>query len=136
MKKVLPFICRIERQVYPVHMRQMQHIRDTADLADYCECRLDQLLTLSGEDWYLIAAERGDEVEIVDFASLKGCTDIFKILVRVVPRWRGRRIVLDARASTSYRLVLALVKRYKIQVVEDEMWHWGDEEMHHLVLQL
>jgi len=134
MRRVLSVLRHVERAAYPPHMRQMQYVRGVRDLAEYCECRPDQVFVLTGRDWYLLAAEREDEVEIVDFASAGGCREVFRVLATVVKRWRGRTIILDARHCTSYPLVMALTGRYGLRVVQDEVWHWGDESMHSLVL--
>lgn len=134
MRDTLARIRRIEKAAYPPHMWQLQWVFRIKDLAEYCECRPDQVFVLTGQDWYLLAAEREDEVEVVDFASIGGCRDILRVLATVVPRWRGRRVVMDARESTSYRLVMLLVRRYRLDVIEDELWFWGDEPMHSLVL--
>lgn len=136
VRKLIAHLRQIERAAYPPHMRQMQAVRSIEDLAEYCECRPDQVFVLSGEGWYFIAAEREGEVEVVDFASAGGCRDLFRVLAAVLARWRGRKVAMDCRARTSYPLVLALVRRYQAVVLEDTSWYWGDDEMRRLVVLL
>lgn len=126
---------KIERLAYPAHMWQMQDVYSIKDLAEYCECSVSQVFCIIGEDYYLIAANKKRYIEIVDLASIGGIGgDVFRIMNKVSRVSKGKKIILDARETTSYPLVKLFARRYLLQIVEDKEWMWGDEVMHSMVL--
>lgn len=136
MKKVLPILKKIERMAYPEFMWSINDCRNIRDLADYCECHPNELFILCGEDWYLLAAEREDEVEVVDLASINGMGfEIIKVIKTCLNRWQGKTVTMDCRASTSYPILLKIVQRYGYDYT-DEVWYWEDEEMHAITVRL
>jgi len=131
------FIKNIEARVYPEHMQMMQCLDDIYDLADYCECEVDELFVLTGDNWYLIAAEHEDFVEIVDLCADGNIgMEIIKLIAVLRKRWAGKRVTMDARESTSYPIIRALIRRFNYRVIRDEIWSWDDEVMHDIELQM
>lgn len=131
MKTALSFLKRVEACAYPPHMRMMQDYNTLSDLAEYCECKKREVFVICGEDYYLIAAEKGNEIEVVDMASLNGMGKVIFGLVRTCrERWAGKSIKMDLRESTSYPLLLSLSRRYGIKMTEEGTWEWEDEIMH------
>lgn len=121
----------IEAAVYPHWMQQLQWVETLAELAEYCECQPSQVRLITGNGWYLLAAERKRSVEVVDLCALPhtgplGMREVFSSLAL---EWSGKTVEMDCRKSTSYPLVMRLVESYGIQVLEDEPWDWGGEEM-------
>lgn len=136
MDKVLSKLKKIERAAYPKFMQLINGCRNIEELADYCECSPQELFILCGEDWYLLAAEREDEVEVVDLASVGGMgLEIIKVIKTSIKRWKGKTVKMDCRASTSYPILLRIVQRYGLSYT-DEVWFWEWEEMHSITVQL
>lgn len=124
-------IVRIESKVYPEHMQYMQGIKTKTDLEDYCED--DQVSVLLGVDWYLIMSEE----EVVDLATTSALSlkEILSISACLKEHFGiGVKFSLDARESTSYKIISFYEKRGKITVYEDMVWSWGGEIMHEMVL--
>jgi len=150
----------IERQAYPEFMQGLQEpdlqtwfgrtkaaikykVRDIKEaLADYCDIDEEDLDNVAvhiflgnKKNWYLIAIEDEDEVEVADFACLNTVgRDIFTIMPSLLNLWSGKEITMDARESTSYRLLSRVCSRYGYEIIEDEEWCWGDETMHEITL--
>lgn len=120
---------RIEHEAYEgTGYMQMQWCETWADIAGYCECSLEHLRIAFIDDGYVIAACHEDYMEIVDLASSGRNMNLFAV-------WEflkeiGKPMTLDARESTSYRLIKALERRGEISIVEDAPHQWGGETFH------
>lgn len=124
-------IMKIEYLVYPPHMRQMQGIQNMDDLHDYCESDNVEVI-LFGEYGYALLAEE----EVVDLASTKPLSlpDMMKLMSAMKKFYGNKKFSVDAREGTSYRLLLACLKRGKIKFHSDEVWDWEGETMHSMVI--
>ena len=124
----------IERAAYPPHMRQMQDCRSWKDLAEYCEVSLDKVTVVLEKDYYLILAENGSEVEIVDLASKNGISPgtLMGLFRKILVSLSGKSVICDARAGTSLKVLHALSRAGKIKIQKDNKWTWRDDEMHSL----
>lgn len=137
MKASLRRIKAIEAAAYPPSMRQLQNVATWKEVADYCECRAEELLVLSGESWYLLAAEHEDYVEIADLAATGGLgSAIWRIIAAAKGRWAGKTVVCDARQGTSYCLLKALERRGIVRVISETPWEWEDEKMFEVKLKV
>lgn len=128
-------IKRIERSSYPACYRQMQECSTMDDIVEYCEARdQDDLVIMTGTSWYFIAVRSTGE--IVDLAGkLVDIRDLFAIKRKIIDVFAGKVISLDARESTSYRLVTAMSRRVGT-IVEDEEYSWEGETFHEIKLHI
>lgn len=128
----------IEAAAYPHHMQQMQHIQNKKDLADYCECSVNQVFCLCGENWYFLAANKKRYVEVVDIASTNGITkdDFLFILKECIKVFKKKKVICDARETTSLRLLKRLETKGVIKIAKDKIWHWEGEVMHEITFRI
>ena len=125
----------IEAVAYPSFMQSICDCDTLEDLADYCECKVSQLFCIINNNYYLLAANKKHSVEIVDFASTGRCLEIFKIVSTLLKEFDGKKITMDCRESTSYPIVIKLLKREKIKYT-DTVWYWENEVMHEICFYL
>ena len=121
----------IEAVAYPSFMQSICDCDTLEELADYCECKVCQLLCIINNNYYRLAANKKHSVEIVDFASTGRCLEIFKIVSTLLKEFDGKKITMDCRESTSYPIVIKLLKREKIKYT-DTVWYWENEVMHEI----
>ena len=125
----------IEAVAYPSFMQSICDCDTLEELADYCECKVCQLFCIINNNYYLLAANKKHSVEIVDFASTGRCLEIFKIVSTLLKEFDGKKITMDCRESTSYPIVIKLLKREKIKYT-DTVWYWENEVMHEICFYL
>ena len=123
-------ICEIEGMVYPSCMRSLEDIESPKDLLEYCESK--KAMAMIGEDWYLLATPH----EVVDLActsslSLEEINQIFNALKAY---YGTKKFTLDARKTTSYRLLKVYASRGRIKIHSEEEWYWDDEVMCEMTL--
>lgn len=123
----------IEAKAYPYYMQMIQYAENEQDLADYCECSVEQLgyKLCNDNKAYIIWSKKGNVVEIVDIAGDFGSSLRSELLNTLTG---AKKIVLDAREDTSYRLIKPMAKRYGFRIKKDRQWEWGDHIMHEMVL--
>lgn len=128
----------LEAAAYPVHMQSLQDCMTMGDVAEYAECKPKHLRILGEEGrWYAIVALHGRRAEFVDIAKMPGTVTVpWRRVMATIREWRVRELVLDARASTSYRIVRRLVELMGGTVVRDEAWDWDGETMHEMCIRL
>lgn len=138
MKNIVWFLKKIEGAVYPSHMQYMQDLETISDLADYCECRARQLIIETGPNWYFLAAQKKRSVEIVDICADGAfpVREMLSLVRKYLNKWRGKRITLDARHTTSWKLVAFLEKSGKVKITHHEEWWWGNELMHEVGMEV
>lgn len=107
---------------------QMQSFQTIDDLAKYCEVPEENVHILSGDDWYVILGEHKDYIEIVDMASTGHNLPVNKILSFM--KSFEKPFTMDARESTSYKLVKALDKANMLKIDRDDEYMWGNEKFH------
>lgn len=128
-QEALRKLIQLESQCYKgTCYRAMSHIRTWEEVADYCECDLDDLIIYLGEDWYAILAEHEDEVEFVDLASTQKHMPIHTIVS--ICLGIEKPFVMDCRENTSYRILKILRDRELIDILEDNLYTWGGESFH------
>lgn len=107
---------------------QMQSFQTIDDLAEYCEVPEENVHVLSGDDWYVILGEHEDYIEIVDMASTGHNLPVNKVLSFM--KSFEKPFTMDARESTSYKLVKALDKADMLKIDRDDEYMWGNEKFH------
>ena len=125
----------IEAVAYPSFMQSICDCDTLEDLADYCECKVSQLFCIVNRNYYILAANKRHSVEIVDFASTGRCLEIFKIVSTLLKEFNGKKVTMDCRESSSYPIVIKLLKRKKIKYT-DTTWYWESETMHEICFHL
>jgi hypothetical protein len=127
-------IKRIERDAYPEYMQYLQSCNNLDDIAEYLECSPDQVFSLEGENWYLLASVDEDSrtMEIADLASV-GKFNPFAI-TKLAREFKGFEVTMDLRESTSYPLFMKLVQWKEWEVIHDEPWMWEEEQFHEVVV--
>lgn len=127
-KQVMQEIAAVEFQCYPAYMQSLQSIHSKFQLQDYCESK--DVFILQNDTTYVICTED----EVVDFASSAklSINDLLKIKEFLIETFGNRQFFLDARKTTSYRLIKFLEKRGDIVIVSQEEWKWGSETFYSL----
>lgn len=126
-------ISQVEAAAYPEFMCSLQDAASLEDVADYCECRPEQVYILSEETYYLLASEKR-VVEVADVACLPNTTfPIFSVEPILRKRWAGKKIVADLREATSYRILPYLLRK-GWKLLRDKPWAWENEVMHEVHL--
>ena len=125
----------IEVVAYPSFMRSICDCDDLEDVADYCECKVSEIFCICSENYYLLAANKEDSVEVVDFASTGRCIELFKVINICLKQFEGKIVTMDCRELTSYPIVILLLKRKGISY-NDEPWDWNGEIMHEISFHL
>jgi len=124
----------IEKEVYPSRMQTYQDFDNIEDLLDYADCN-GQIDCIVKNDWYAIFCNGAKEVEIIDLASRKPLSLIELIEVKNKLLSFGDKIItMNARESTSYKLIMAAAKRGMFEILSDEPNNEFGEPMHELVL--
>ena len=119
----------IEKRAYADTIySQMQSFKTIDDLAEYCETSKEDVHILSGDDWYVILGEHEDYIEIVDMASTGHNLPVNKVLAFM--KSFNKPFTMDARESTSYKLVKALDKANMLKIDKDDEYMWGNEKFH------
>lgn len=114
-------IKKIERMCYPVHMRQMQDCHTWHDINAYCEAPASVICT---DNAYCLYTDR----EIIDIASIAP-RDTISIFHQIRRELSGRRLYVDLRKSTSYRIVQRLNARHFLRFDEVDHWDWDGVAM-------
>lgn len=118
-------IRNIEAAVYPSHMQYLDSVYTLEDMQEYCESK--KVLVLEGEGWYCICGK----TEVVDLAAISKLTiqDMLHISAEL-KKWFGtKKVTLDARKSTSYRLIKFFSRGGKVSILSEEEWTWGEDIM-------
>lgn len=122
-KSTMQEIATVEAQCYPEYMQSLQSIYNREDLQYYCES--EDVFVLQNNTTYLICTQD----EVIDFASSVklSLADIVKIKEFFMEIFGSKAFFLDARKTTSYRLIKAFQKRGVLTVISEQEWQWGSE---------
>ena len=123
-------LAEIEQQVYPEFMQSLH-----TDIEEYCEAPLSNIHVLMGASFYVIVTEHKKHYEFVDIATTQ-TLNIFKVFKEVLNFFTNtsKYVVLDARVSTSYKLVELACSRYGWYILRKSTWNWEGEEMVEMVI--
>lgn len=152
---VVDRVLEIEKEDYPEYMQILnQHIEDGSidkdkisleDLKDanaqYGDegCQGDFVFFI-GADWFIIACNEPDSLEILDLASKGSKMNIISSLQleRFLDRFKTKAngepklFKADARDKTSWQLITRLDRLGEIKILHHDEWHWGAEKMHEI----
>jgi len=125
----------IEKQVYPHIMQAFQDFDNIEDLLDYSDCD-GQIDCIIKQDWYVIFCN-GSKVEIIDLASRKRLeySELMEIK-RKLESFGDKIITMNARESTSYKLIKLAERRGVFKIISDKPNYTFGEPMHELELRL
>ena len=126
----------IERKAYPPHMQLINSYieqggtLDIYDIADYLECSINDIVFYMGSNWFILGCNKGNELEIADWASDGGMSPgAVKTFFSVLSQYKGKTITCSARETTSYKLIKNAEKIGYVTVLEEEEWSWGGVKM-------
>lgn len=121
---------KIEAAAYPEYMQQMGDVERLGDIADYCECGIDDLVILHGPTWYFLAADHGKELECVDIAKMPGTEFGWGEVMDWIEEWEGVVMYGDCRKHMIPILqrVAEKLGQGRVLVLGDQ-WEWGEEVM-------
>lgn len=125
-------ILPIEAQGYPEYMQGLQSEEPCIqDLLEYCD---SSKVTLAyTQNTYIIVTKR----EVVDLCTQGKLTitDLLGIKDFLHSHFgTGKKFSLDARETTSYKLISHMARRNQVIVHEDDSWYWGNECFHSMTL--
>jgi len=130
MFSILRKIRKIERQSYPEFMLYLQDCCSTEDVADYCECSVEELIIVVSARAYFLATP----TEIVDLAGKVGLKFMRQVVAALAPL-KGKVLTVDCRKATNRYLHL-LAKKGKIEIVSESSWMWENERILHMEIQI
>jgi len=114
-------IKKLEKELYPAEIRQMQDIITFDDLAEFCEGEPTVLVKKTG---YLIYTNN----EIVDMA-FKDPKEAAWAFIHMSFHFEGKTIYADLRRSTSYKAVKHFESLHKVDVSEQYEHVLGTDPM-------
>jgi len=122
MDEIYHQIRELESRIYPVGMQSMQ---DCIDLEEYCESTplvITWGVPMSG---YLLATK----TEIVDLASVKPLTlkELRELMVELKGYYKNKIFSMDARETTSYKLIKYAESRGYLEIISSIPWKWCGE---------
>jgi hypothetical protein len=122
---MISLIKEIENNVYPPAYQQMQEVESYKDLKRYCEGKPHLHVWEGG---YLLYTKR----EIVDLCSVTKMSikDIHEICNILRKFYKNRKVYVDLREKTSYRIFRYLQKRGYLKIKYDEAYDWSGETFH------
>ena len=130
-------IKRIEKNAYPKQMRALQG-ESVEGILEYCrDEENDEAVVYLGQNWYILAGISDAKVEVVDFASTgKVGSEMFLAFRDLIEALGTKELWMSCRETTSYPLVLALVRRYGARIKTDyvDRYSFQGEVMHDLVI--
>lgn len=128
---MMNMISSVEKEVYPSYMLSMQGVTSERGFKNYCES--NSLQVIFSEDMYCICSK----TEVIDFATT-GKLSLVELqeVKNFLKSWfKNKSFSLDARATTSYRLIKFLEHKKEINIISQEMWYWNNEQFYDLELQ-
>ncbi|RMH14939.1 MAG: hypothetical protein D6698_11990 [Gammaproteobacteria bacterium] len=135
MVNIVQLIRRIERAAYPQVYWGLQDIESLEDVAEYVGCHVRDLVVLHGENWYLLGSSTGEDFYIADLASAggMGLKDLAQVKELML---QHERVYMEARETTSYRLVKFMERRGLVSIMTDHPFEWGGEVFHEIELEI
>lgn len=129
-------ILDIERKAYPTHMQMINRYISGGgtlkieDIADYLDCKINDIIFYVGENWFIIGAKRGDFIEIGDWACIGGMTlNMAKQFFKILYKYKDYTFECDARSTTSYPIIKRAEKMGYLQVLSESEWDWYGVKM-------
>jgi hypothetical protein len=121
---ILAHVKRLEAACYPAALQTLEEVDSLVDLFEHCEAPIHALTWPNG---YLVMADHGSSVEVVDMAAEQPLTlrQLRVLWAEVATIAAGRVVVADVRQSTSARLLFAAQQRGLAQVTWGEVWDWN-----------
>ena len=125
---IIKKIVGIEAKAYPPQYQQMQYVATYHDLATYCE-GVPHVITWDAG--YILYTKR----EVVDLASLTPMTlkQLREVGKKLKSFYGNRRIMVDCRESTSYRIFRFFVKKGVIKIHEETQYNWEGEYFREII---
>jgi hypothetical protein len=80
------------------------------------------------KDWIIIACDHSDYVEVTEFAKKKSASTTLMLnsVTKFLSQFGGKKVEVDARDSTSYKLLKTLERNNKIKIHRENPWTWRD----------
>ena len=101
------------------------------DLLEFMECDGRPVFHIE-DDWYILACDDGNEIEIQDLASKTKQLD-FRAIIKLknfFQRFRDKVFIADARHSTSWKIIEGLINKGVFELLGHEPWNWSGEIFH------
>jgi hypothetical protein len=131
-QKNLDRVKAIEKIAYPSHMQFYGDFDDIDDVIDYADCD-GQIDCIIQDDWYAIFCNGPREVEVIDLAARRSLSlsDLL-VIYQKMTSFGNKIFTMNARASTSYRLIKLGEKRGMFEILLDEPNSLNGEPMHEI----
>ena len=133
VKSVIQDVIKMELEIYPEHMTMFsEEVRNKVELFEYCEDNQVTIVIDYDEQWYLIMTK----TEIIDLAAMNKLSlfCINKIYNILSAHFKDKKVELDARELSSYRLIKLFEKRNKLTILQEESWLWEYEIMYSMTI--
>ncbi|NCB25983.1 MAG: hypothetical protein EOM62_11010 [Bacteroidia bacterium] len=150
LTSLLKKVKTLEKKYYPSHMRVLNEAGSVRNILELCELPADDvsseeighktwrisadsseiIIRLFNEGYAILFVEE-DTVEVQDLAGTVSLREMFSLwgLVRSLER---KFLELDARETTSFRIIKSLEKSGRISILSDNSWDWEGEVMHEI----
>ena len=131
-QKNLDRVKAIEKIAYPSHMQFYGDFDDIDDVIDYADCD-GQIDCIIQDDWYAIFCNGSREVEVIDLAARRSLSlsDLL-VIYQKMTSFGNKIFTMNARASTSYKLIKLGEKRGMFEILLDEPNSLNGEPMHEI----
>ena len=117
---LLQHLAAVEAAAYPAALQQMQDMESLQDLEDYCE---GKPTVFAWEHGYCLCT-RGEIVDLAATAPLSLAE--LRTLLRQL-KGHSKRVELDARTSTSWKLLQYAQRRGYLTILKAHPWDWDGE---------
>ena len=130
-KSMMDTISNIEKEVYPSYMFSFDEGETKADLKEFCES--SHVMVIYTDTMYCICTPE----EIVDLCSKENLSMKQLLEIKTVLKdFYGTDLFgLDARETTSYKLIKFLEYKKELIIYKEELWYWGSERFISLKVQ-
>ena len=126
----------IESQSYPEDLQGYKDCESMSDFIHHCDCvGPEQIYLLSEDDWYIIVVKHLKYTEIKDFAASSGkCHDLFRVIGYLFENFSHDTVKMKCRDSTSYPLLMFMIKRGRVRLLQDKCIVMGEELFHEVTI--
>ncbi len=144
--KSIRFMADIEALAYPEEMQLMTYCEEINDLEEIYHGKGDNYTVICGIDWYMLIIEHNKSIELADIAchpnrdkvnSRIEMYDCIKKYINDLGISLGKFITLNARETTSYKMIQRMVANGDYQIIGDKINYWNDNKnivMHRMTL--
>lgn len=122
-------------KAYGISELDLHDCDSMADFLDQLGTQLGKVYVLTGDTWYVVAIQEISIVVVEDFASSTGrCMEIMSVYRTLFDLFKGKRIFMKCRETTSYPLVKIFERKGTYSIESDEPFELLGEKYHKIII--